>query len=303
MFPRIVELPFGVTIYSFGFMVAVAILTASWLTTLEIRRQQAAGNLGEIRTKRRKKGKGGRGQKASKSSYETLKPSDFVGTVTVIAAVMGIAGSKLFHILENLDQFAADPMGMIFSRGGLTFYGGLIVAGISILYYCRKKGVNAALFADAVAPGLMLAYGIGRIGCHLSGDGDWGIQSYLSEKPGWIPDFLWSETYPDNILNMTLPGDGVYPTPIYETTMAAILFGVLWLLRKHPFRFGWLFGVYLIFNGVERVLIEQIRVNNTFDLFGMTVTQAEVISALLVLCGIVVVSITSKKRVPNIGDQ
>ncbi len=298
MYPRIVELPFGITIYSFGLMVALAILTASWLTTLEVRRYQENGMLGPIRAPRKKQPTGKKDRKAKKGQLETVQSSEFVGTLTVIAAVMGIAGAKLFHILENLGDFFADPMGMIFSRGGLTFYGGLIVAGVSIAYYARSRGVSARLLADAIAPGLMIAYGIGRIGCHLSGDGDWGIQSYLSEKPGWIPAWLWSETYPNNILGQTLPGDGVYPTPIYELAMALLLFGILWALRKHPRQFGWLFSVYLIFNGVERFLIEQIRVNVTFPLFGRDTTQAELISAVLVLAGILGMVATWKKRVP-----
>lgn len=300
MYPRIVELPFGITIYSFGLMVALAILTASWLTALEVKRYQQNGALGPIRAPIKKHPTDKKDRKARKARFETVQPSEFVGTLTVIAAVMGIAGAKLFHILENPGDFGADPLGMIFSRGGLTFYGGLIVAGVSIALYARSKGISVRVLADAVAPGLMIAYGIGRIGCHLSGDGDWGIQSYLSEKPGWIPAWLWSETYPNNILGQMLPGDGVYPTPIYELALALVLFGVLWALRKHTLQFGWLFSLYLVLNGAERFLIEQIRVNVTFPLFGRETTQAELISAVLVLVGVVGMIGTWKKRTPAI---
>lgn len=296
MFPRIVELPFGITIYSFGFMVAVAILTASWLTSLELKRYQGAGSLGPIRAEKKKSGGSRKERRGRRGQFDTLQPSDFVGTLTVIAAVMGIVGSKLFHILENLPEFFDDPFGMIFSRGGLTFYGGLLVAGLSIAYYARSKGISVRTLADAVAPGLMIAYGIGRIGCHLAGDGDWGIQSSLADKPGWIPGFLWSETYPNNILGVLLPGDGVYPTPIYETGMTLVLFALLWALRKHPYKFGWLFGLYLVLNGVERFLIEQIRVNNQFDLLGLSVTQAEVISSVLILAGLACMAVTWRRR-------
>ena len=144
-------------------------------------------------------------------------------------------GSKLFHILENLDRFAEDPAGMIFSTGGLTFYGGLIVAGLWIAWYVRQKGLRIPDVADAIAPSLLLGYGIGRIGCYLAGDGDWGICSSLANKPGWLPDWLWSETFPNNILNLDVAQrcaleygpqyDGVFPTMLYEFAMAAALFG------------------------------------------------------------------------------
>lgn len=302
MFPRLIEIPIGpgLTIYSFGFMVAVAILFASWLTSLELKRRQEIGQLGPIKVKRKPRKSDRKGDRKNRKSrnaqVEVVKPADFVGTLTIIAAVAGIAGSKLFHILENLDQFAADPAGMIFSRGGLTFYGGLIVAAVAVAWYARKKGIPVPVLADATAPGLMIAYGIGRIGCHLAGDGDWGIASDLSNKPGWLPDWLWSETYPNNILGIDLPGDGVFPTPLYEFAMTVALFAVLWGLRKHPFRFGWLFALYFVLNGIERFLIEQIRVNNTFDLLGMTVTQAEVIAVAFIVIGLAGLAVLTRRR-------
>ena len=150
----------------------------------------------------------------------------------------------------------------------------------------------------------MLAYGIGRLGCQVSGDGDWGIAN-TAPKPGWIPQWLWSYDYPNNV-NAVLgphrggysgvpitddtcfPGycthlvPGVFPTPLYETIMCIALFGVLWWLRKRISLPGALFALYLIMNGVERFLIEKIRVNEPF--LGRW-TQAEVISLALVLIG------------------
>jgi phosphatidylglycerol:prolipoprotein diacylglycerol transferase len=290
MYPRILEIPLGgettITIYSYGFMVAVAILVASWLTGVELNRLQAAGRFGPIRVGGAGKSGNGKRQKG-KGKGQIAKPSDLVGTMTILAAVLGVAGSKLFHILENLDQFFQAPADMIFSTGGLTFYGGLITAGVGIAYYAKSKGVHVPTLADAVAPGLMLAYGIGRLGCHLAGDGDWGIASDLADKPGILPDWLWSETYPNNILGVAIPEPGVFPTPIYEFVAAFALFGLLWALRKHPFRPGWLFMVYLFLNGLERLLVEQIRVNRTFQLIGLEVTQAEVISMILLVVGLV----------------
>jgi len=132
----------------------------------------------------------------------------------------------------------------------------------------------------------MLAYGIGRIGCQLSGDGDWGIMADMALKPDWLPTVLWAQTYTGNILGVTIPAPGVYPTPIYETIMATGLFAILWRLRDHRFSHGWLFALYCVFAGVERWLIEKIRVNATVHFIGMELTQAEIISAVLVVGGL-----------------
>lgn len=281
------ELPFP--IYSFGAMMAIAFLVAAWLLGKELDRLHEIGRLRSVRIAVPQ-------GKSKKRKMQNASPSTLVGTVTIIAVVGGIGGAKLFHILENFGDFTRDPFGMIFSAGGLTFLGGLITAALAIAWYVRKHKLSIPTFADATAPVLILAYGIGRIGCQLAGDGDWGIASSLANKPGWIPAGLWAETYPNNILNMTLPGDGVFPTPIYETAMCLILFAILWSVRKHPFMGGWLFSLYLVFVGIERLLIEQIRVNNTFELFGMTVTQAEIISVVLIILGIIGLIKTSRRR-------
>ncbi|GIV59832.1 prolipoprotein diacylglyceryl transferase [Rhodocaloribacter litoris] len=287
MYPRLsdlfsdlfgLELP--VPIYSFGAMVAVAFLVAAWLGRKELDRLHAEGRLPAVPLPVREK-KGSRVRK----TLQRVRPGLLVGNLTVIAVFGGFAGAKLFHILENPGDFAADPLGMLFSTGGFTFYGGLIVAAAGVAWYVRKKGLPVWTVADAVAPGLMLAYGIGRLGCHLAGDGDWGIPADLSARPGWLPVWLWAETYPNNILGVDLSGAPVYPTPIYEFVAAALLFAVLWGLRRHPFLGGWLFSLYLVLNGLERFLIEQIRVNVRFDLFGLSVTQAEVLAVVLMAAG------------------
>lgn len=102
-------------------------------------------------------------------------PHDRVGEITIIALVVGLLGAKLFDIFENWSEFLEQPAAFIFSGGGLTFYGGLICAAIAIMYYARKNGIGWRHLADAIAPSLMIAYAIGRIGCQVSGDGDWGI--------------------------------------------------------------------------------------------------------------------------------
>ncbi|HUP13856.1 MAG TPA: prolipoprotein diacylglyceryl transferase family protein, partial [Niastella sp.] len=138
----------------------------------------------------------------------------------------------------------------------------------------------------------------GRIGCQVAGDGDWGIVNNAPNPISWLPNWMWSFTYPHNVneAGVTIPGcigkfcnvlpQPVYPTPFYETIAGFVLFGILWSLRKKLKPFGTVFALYLILNGIERFLIEKIRVNNRLDLFGFHPTQAEVISTGLVIVGI-----------------
>lgn len=226
-----------------------------------------------------------------------------MGVVMTIAFVAGILGAKIFHNLEYWDSFVQDPLGALFSFDGLTFYGGLICGGLGIAYYVRKKGFNPLAFADAAAPGLMLAYGVGRIGCQMAGDGDWGLPNE-SVKPDWLswaPDWMWSYSYPHNVIKNGQPisdcaehwGDycyelvpAVWPTPFYEVVMGIGLFVLLWAVRKKMVYYGQMFGLYLFVNGVERFFIEKIRTNSTYNIGGMEITQAEIISSLLILAGI-----------------
>lgn len=306
MYPRISDLftdlfgiDFPLPIYSFGAMVAIGAMVAGWLLGKELDRYYNAGRINGIKMPaelQRKESKGkDKSSRRRARKYVMVSPSYAVWTITIIALVSGFSGAKLFHILENLDKFAEAPAEMLFSSGGFTFYGGLIAGTIGVIWYLRKKDLSIPVFADSLAPGLMIAYGIGRLGCHLSGDGDWGIAANLDLQPSWMPDWLWAETYARNILGRDLSAAPVYPTPIYEFFACLLIFAILWSLRKHPFVSGWLFFLYLMFNGVERFLIEKIRVNNVFDLFGMNVTQAEIISTLIFLTGLIGLIKTSKK--------
>jgi len=291
MYPRISDLfidLFGFElwfpIYSFGFMVAIGLMTGAWLLQREMDRLYGLGRMKSIQIddpEDKTSGKKGRVRKIQ------VSPSHLVGTMTMLAIGGGFAGAKLFHLLENSGDFFRDPLGMIFSSAGFTFYGGLILATALIARYVKKKGLSVAMVADAAAPGLMMAYGVGRIGCHLSGDEDWGIVSNIAAKPDWLPMWLWAETYPNNIMNIDLSAAAVYPTPIYEFIAAAILFGVLYRFRDHKHVAGWLFWLYISLNGLERFFIEKIRVNNKFDIFGITMTQAELIAAGFMLAGVV----------------
>jgi phosphatidylglycerol:prolipoprotein diacylglycerol transferase len=231
---------------------------------------------------------------------QEVKPQELTANLLLISAGAGLFGAKIFHQLENWDTFIADPMGQLLSGGGLTFYGGLICGAAAVIIYVKQYGIKTGIIADAMAAPLMLAYGIGRIGCHTSGDGDWGIVN-LNSKPDFLqflPDWMWAYTYPNNVIRAgermaecTDPlgvycyelANPVYPTAVYEAIMGIILFTIIWKLRNSFSRPGMLFSLYLVFNGLERFSIEKIRINN--ELYN-GLTQAEMISAGLVILGI-----------------
>lgn len=214
--------------------------------------------------------------------------ADFMGNACIIAFLAGLFGARLFHLLEHPAEFLAHPREMLLSRAGFTIFGGLIVGTLAGLVYCRAKRAPYGPVLDAVAPGVMLAYAIGRIGCQISGDGDWGIPADLAAKPAWLPLWFWAQTYDGNIAGVLIPPPGVYPTPLYETLMSLVAFGLLWRLRRHPHRAGWLFGCYVLLAGIERLLIESIRVNSHYELFGTLVTQAQIIASLCLVAGVAV---------------
>lgn len=228
-------------------------------------------------------------------------PFQLMGTITLVAAVAGFLGAKLFDHLEHWDDFIKNPLAAFADPfSGLTFYGGLICGGAAVLWYAQRNGIHWRHMLDVGGPAMMIAYGIGRIGCHMSGDGDWGVVN-PSAKPSFLPDWLWSYTYPNNVARICdpftgarcMPGEdvvlsaGVWPTPIYETIMALVLFAILWQLRKRIQIAGVLFSIYMIFAGVERFLIEKIRVNIKYHLGSVDITQAELISLAMILVGII----------------
>jgi prolipoprotein diacylglyceryl transferase len=225
-------------------------------------------------------------------------PQDRVGDIVIYAAIFGFIGAKIFHNLENWGDFVKDPVGSLISFSGLTYYGGLICAGIAILYYAKRKKITIVHLLDAMATTMMLAYALGRLGCQISGDGDWGIENMNPKPFSWLPDWMWAYRYPHNVIGEGVPIPGcngpycnqlanpVYPTALYEIVACMILFFVLWSIRKKIKVPGQLFGLYLVFNGVERFLIETIRVNTRYEFLPFHPTQAEIISLLLVISGV-----------------
>jgi prolipoprotein diacylglyceryl transferase len=231
-------------------------------------------------------------------------PHDRISELTIAATVGGILGAKIFDLFDNWESFLQDPIGSLTSGGGLAFYGGLVMGFLAVVAYIRKHNIPFWPTADAVAPALVSGYGIGRIGCQLSGDGDWGIVNN-APKPSWmgfLPDWMWRFRYPHHVINhpFTDPvpsvaidncqwdycmqlSEPVYPTPFYETMMMILIFGLLWILRKRLPIPGMLFMLYVGLIALERYLIETIRVNVQHNVLGMSLTQAEIISILLFL--------------------
>lgn len=247
---------------------------------------------------------------------EVTHPYQHVGTMTLIAAFAGLLGAKIFHNLENWDEFMVDPVHALISFDGLTMYGGLICGSAAVVYYAFKNKIPIPHLIDSCAPGLMLAYGTGRIGCHVAGDGDWGIVN-IAPKPFWLswaPDWLWSYDYPNNVngVGELLPNcyddrychhlvPSVFPTAMYESIICISLFLLLWILRKRFTIPGVMFSVYLILNGMERFFIEKIRVNTLYHIGNFGFTQAELISTILFLLGVtgVVYFTTRNKKITS----
>lgn len=242
-------------------------------------------------------------------------PHQKAGTLLIIAAVTGILGSRILSILENFDSFLEDPLGQLFSGSGLTIYGGLILAGVCIAWYTKKIGYSVAHMADAVAPSLLVGYGVGRLGCHFSGDGDWGIEN-TSAKPDWFifPDWAWSYDYPRNVADFYQQGERipdcignfcthlnppVYPTPIYEALISFILLAFVWSIRKKIKTPGKLFFIYLLVSGISRYFIEQIRVNPRYDLFGLNWSMSQTISAVMVIAALIGIFMVGKNNTPK----
>jgi prolipoprotein diacylglyceryltransferase len=244
---------------------------------------------------------------------EAFSAGEYTGTITFLAAIGGLAGAKLFHLFENpaeLREFFTHPSLESFISG-LTVYGGLIMGAIVVLTFAKMKKIPMLVLSDAATPGMILAYGIGRMGCHTSGDGDWGIEN-ISPKPGWLswlPDWAWSYDYPNNVnrVGEFMTSDqyagygthlvpGVFPTPLYEIVAAVAIFIFLWSIRKRAKAAGVITALYLIFNGLERFFIEKIRVNNKFDFLGVQVTQAEIIAVLFMIGGAVLLYFSLRKK-------
>jgi phosphatidylglycerol:prolipoprotein diacylglycerol transferase len=228
-----------------------------------------------------------------------LRVNRLMDQLLLWCGIVGFIGALLFAKFEDVRGFWLHPLRWLLTYNGLVYYGGLIFGAVTYLYITHRKGISLAVAADIGSPGMMLAYAVGRIGCQLAGDGDWGIV-HTAPKPGWLgwlPDWAWSSSYPHNVIHAGryIPGCGgayctelvnpVFPTALYEVVLCTLLFLLLWGLRKRITTSGVLFFLYAFLAGLERFVIEYIRVNPLHSFLGLRLSQAQFISLLLISIG------------------
>jgi len=188
----------------------------------------------------------------------------------VFAALLGgVVGARAYYVIQNYGQVEHNLLGSIFSGSGLVWYGGAIGGAIGVVAWMRWRDALELRVFDMCATALALGYAIGRIGCQISGDGDYGIRSSLP----------WAMGYPHGTVP-TPPGVRVQPTPIYETVSMCLLAYLLWCLRDRV-RPGVVFALYLVGSGLERFLVEFIRRNKEV-LLGLTAPQVESVALLAI---------------------
>ncbi|HEV7563900.1 MAG TPA: prolipoprotein diacylglyceryl transferase family protein [Solirubrobacterales bacterium] len=214
-----------------------------------------------------------------KRLQELGKPGDWAYEMGFAALVGGIVGSRVYFLVQNYSSVKHDLLGNLFSGAGLVWYGGAIGGALAVLAWAWYRDFLSLTLLDVAAPALALGYAIGRVGCQLSGDGDYG-------KP-W--DGPWAMSYPDG----TVPTDRtVHPTPIYETLAMGLGAWILWQLRERV-RAGVLFAIYLVYAGTERFLVEFIR-RNTEDSVGLTNAQLE--SLAMMVAGTIWIAIVVRRH-------
>ncbi|MEO8447917.1 MAG: prolipoprotein diacylglyceryl transferase [bacterium] len=248
MYPKLFEIG-PIPVYSYGLMLGIAFLVGSSLFSRELKRNGLDENIGV--------------------------------TVTFLALIGGIVGSKLFYIIEEWNFGTGNSLSSYFTKdvllspSGLTFYGGLILAFILIFIFCKVKHIPLLRMLDMLSPGTALGYGLARVGCHLSGDGDYGIP---------VNGTMW-EFLGYSYVNGTVPtkeGVLVHPTSIYEFVAAILIFSFLWSNRGKFKTSGIIFSYYLILSGIERLVIEFIRLN---PIVAYGLSQAQIISVIMIICG------------------
>ncbi len=189
---------------------------------------------------------------------ELDKPGDWSYEIIFAGLVGGVIGSRIDYLVQNWSKVSHDLVGNLFSGSGLVWYGGAVGGAIGVLLWARRRHWMGLVLLDVASVPLALGYAIGRIGCQVSGDGDYGI-------PSNVP---WAMSYPHGTVPTTRD---VHPTPVYETLAMGLVALLLWRWRDR-FPPGALFGLYLVLAGVERVLVEIIRRNDSV-VAGLTLPQ------------------------------
>ena len=211
---------------------------------------------------------------------ELDKTVDWAYEIVFAALVGGVVGARGYYVIQNYSTVQHNLLGSIFSGSGLVWYGGAIGGAIGVLLWMRWRDAMELRMFDMCATALALGYAIGRIGCQVSGDGDYGIRSSLP----------WAMGYPHGTVP-TAPGVLVQPTPIYETVTMCLVAYLMWQLRDRV-RPGAVFALYLLLSGLERFLVEFIR-RNTEVVAGLTAPQLE--SLVLMAIGLVWLTLMARQ--------
>jgi phosphatidylglycerol:prolipoprotein diacylglycerol transferase len=206
---------------------------------------------------------------------------ELASNIGIAAIIGGIIGARLYFIFERWDLFLADPWTMLFSGAGLVWYGGAAGGALAAAYVVKRSDYSFVQLADTVVPLLLLGNGIGRIGCLLAADGDYGPPS----------DLPWAMAFPDGYVPTFVP---VHPTPLYDTLLAFTFFGIIWANRKRNLPQGSLMSFALIAMGVERFITEFFR--NTPKIAFDWMTLAQMISLAFIATGVIYLVRFAKKQ-------
>ena len=274
---------------TFGAFMALGFVASYIIYKLEFKRKEREGWLLPILKKQ-----------TFFSPARTIHPYQLMDQILLWCGIFGLIGAFVFHKLEHVEDWISDPLHRFFTFEGLTWYGALIFGIATILVIAKQNKIKLIHVMDMGSPALTLGYAVGRVGCHLSGDGDWGITN-LSPKPSmlkWLPNWAWAFRFPHNRVNEGIPINNctgnycselefpVFPTSFYEAVFCGMIFLFLWTIRKRIQRPGIMFGIYCVLTGTERILIEQLKANPSYNFLGMQVQQAEFISGIFILTGI-----------------
>jgi phosphatidylglycerol:prolipoprotein diacylglycerol transferase len=231
---------------------------------------------------------------------------EYSSSIVIAAAVAGLIGSRIYAILDDLPTYLADPKSMIFSGSGFVFYGGMIGGLIGAYFVSRWYRIGLGVTMDMCGPALAIGQAIGRIGCQLSGDGDWGLpstvpwaMSYPKAIVGWNSDTVLKLDDHYRLVSGYFPGVRVHPAPIYETILYVGVFAILWSMRKTSHPAGRVMYWYLLLGGAARFIVEFWRINPR--VFYM-LSEAQLIAIGMMVIGGVALILTREKA-PAAKDQ
>ncbi|HEX8158179.1 MAG TPA: prolipoprotein diacylglyceryl transferase family protein [Solirubrobacteraceae bacterium] len=206
---------------------------------------------------------------------ELGKPPDWAYEMVFAALVGGLLGGRLYWLVEHPSRFS--DLSAVFGGAGLVWFGGALGGAAGVLLWAYRKGMFNLQLLDLCSPALAMGYAVGRVGCQVSGDGDYGTKT----------DLPWGMAYPHGVVPTN---DVVHPAPIYETVSMGLAAWALWRARD-AFRPGVLFGFYLVFAGIERFLVEFVRRNDAV-LAGLT--EAQLFSLVMLLSGLTWIMVAAR---------